>query len=155
MSTDLGYLKSHWWSNLLDFGQDVLVVKRKVLGLSQKEISNYTGLNQSEISRLENGLVRPRGVPTFQLICKAYRLTETEIKDYSRLITGTISSHSYNDSLLELLKTQVVTVYELNRSGYPFLAIRQSQLLRGFIENLILDSAQSDIYDSLGEIFAR
>lgn len=155
MNSDLESLKSNWWSNLLDFGQDVLIVRRKALGLTQENISNKTGLNQSEISRLECGLVRPRDVPTFHQVCKAYRLTETEIRDYSKLITGSTSRNSYNESVLELLKTQVETVYELNRSGYPFLAIRQSQLLRDFVENLIKDPSQSGIHADLGEIFAR
>ena len=144
-------LRSNWWSNLLDFGLDVLQSNRKNMGVSQAQIANTTGLNQSEISRIENGLARPKDITNFELICKAYKLTDHQRNQYSTLVLGTVQTSKEND-LLSLLMSQIDMIYELNRSGQPILSIRQSQMLRSFIQNSLPSSSNKT---DLCEIMAR
>src|SRR3989344_6023979 len=129
--------KSGWWSNLLDFGQDIFKPRRLSLSLNQLNISNKIGINQSEVSRLENGLVKPRDVPTFNSVCQAYCLTNQEKLAYSRLVYGINPHYQMPESVYEYLSKHVQVIYELNRSGRMSVAIQMSTNLRVFIRGLL------------------
>jgi len=85
---DLEAQKMHWRSRLLDFGEDVLLEKRRKLRKTQLEISKNIGLNQSQISRLERGLTRPLDIPTIEAVCSAYKLSLKEKQEYFKLSLG-------------------------------------------------------------------
>lgn len=130
MNASLESLRSNWWSNLLDFGQDVLIPKRKSLGLTQDDVSRMSGLGQSEISRIEGGFARPKDVSCFNSLCSVYRLTEDEKRIYAKLVLGTDLSQEKIESefLCSFLRGQTEIIYELNRSGNPNLAVKQAKL---------------------------
>lgn len=153
MGNSVDVYGSGWWSNLLDFGQDVLKAKRIKLGLSQFYISSKVGLNQSEISRIENGLARPNDIPTYELICRVYQLTNQERQNYSQLIYGSSSINNIQTPIIELLKSQAQVVYETSRSAQTSTAIKMSTVLRQKIMDLVNSNGyEKDLFLILGRL---
>ncbi|HKC04703.1 MAG TPA: helix-turn-helix transcriptional regulator [Patescibacteria group bacterium] len=137
MTKDLDSQKSHWWSLLSEFGEEVLVKKRLLLVITQDEMARRCGINQSEISRIERGLATPQNVPTFSNICEQYKLNLNEKDKFAELVTGTKNPHNTDTSsgILRLLKDQIAFVANLNRSGNPKMAIKQSEIIRAWLNN--------------------
>ncbi len=145
MTTDIGSQRSYWWTSLLEFGEEVLIRKRKKLGLSQQDIAIKCSLNQSEISRFEKGLAKPRDVPTLELLCAVYQLGPAERERYIQLTTGFIPPQKQEDlePILSLIKNQIEFISRTNRAGNPKVAITQAELLtswfNGFFDRAVLD----------------
>jgi len=135
--------KSFWWSMLLEFGEDVLATKRKKTGQTQADIAIKTGLNQSEISRIESGFTKPRDLPTIDAICQAYQLSNSEKAKYIELTTGYTSQNigESEEIINNLLEGQIPFIAHTNRSGSPRIAIEQAELIMNWIEsqNISLD----------------
>jgi len=145
------YRVSYWWSSLMEFGEEVLVRNRKKIRLSQQEIANKLNLSQSEISRIERGLVRPHSLPAVREFCDVYQLTSSQKKKYLELINGISLIHSAD--LNNLLQNQVQFIARLNRSGYPKIAIKQFENLRTW---LVLNTNFKDGANSASiQIFSR
>ena len=135
--------KSFWWSMLLEFGEDVLAVKRRKTGQTQSDIAQKTGLNQSEISRIESGFTKPTDLPTLEAVCQAYQLSNSEKAKYVELITGYTSQNiSESEEIINnLLEGQIPFIAHTNRSGSPRIAIEQAELIMNWVEsqNISLD----------------
>ncbi len=137
MKNDLDYKKSYWRSELYEFCEEAFVNNRKAFKLTQKRISSILGLNQSEISRIERGVTTPKDITTIEAICAAYRLTPAQRSKYLELTYG-LPTNNTSDLLSELVDTQTAFIANLNRSGSPMLAIKQSENLREWLENNIV-----------------
>lgn len=143
MSQDTDTRKSYWWSLLSEFGEEVLLKQRIVLGISQTVMAKRCGMAQSEISRIERGLVTPQNIPTSDEICDEYRLKQEDKDKYAKLVAGTKNPNDSNGSkgVLQLLKKQIAFVANLNRSGNPKMAIKQAQIIRSWIKNEVYETA--------------
>lgn len=145
---DVGSQRSYWWTSLLEFGEDVLVSRRKQRGLTQQNIAVKCGLNQSEISRFEKGLAKPRDVPTLETLCTVYDLGPAERQRYIELTTGftPTSKQEGIEPILNLIKNQIAFISHTNRAGNPKVAINQAELLiswlDGYFDRRVLQSPQ-------------
>lgn len=134
---NLSAQKSSWWADLSEFGETVLKQKREKLGLTQQQIAKIVGLNQSQISRIEQGLSRPSDPPTLDSIVNAYHLNQKE-KDYlCQLFVGVETIRSkVGESLtpvLDLLDEQTSFIARANRSGNPQVAAQHAGSIRDWI----------------------
>src|SRR6266567_1202595 len=136
MSNTLEYKQSFWRSNLYEFCEEVLVVNRKKYKLSQKTIAGNLGINQSEVSRIERGIVKPKNIVITKSICDVYRLNLHEKQKYLELTSG-ISNYIDTSLVASLLDSQIDSIAILNRSGSPMPAITQSKQLREWITSNI------------------
>lgn len=73
---------------LNDFGEDVLREKRTTLGLTQKEIAEAVGMNQSTYSRIEGGWETPKDFPTADAIAHSLHLDEGQAQKWFNLLYG-------------------------------------------------------------------
>jgi transcriptional regulator with XRE-family HTH domain len=137
MVYDLEVDRSHNWSLLLEFGEQILIPARKKTKLTQKEISKRLGLNQSEVSRIERGITKPKDHFTIIAICEIYKLNPQEKNQFLQLCSGIEQSidASTKDLLNDLLQNQIGYIAKLNRSGYPNAAIQHSANLRDWLNN--------------------
>jgi transcriptional regulator with XRE-family HTH domain len=145
MSNTLEYQQSFWRSNLYEFCEEVLVANRKKYKLSQKTIANNLGINQSEVSRIERGIVKPKNIVITKSICDIYRLNLHEKQKYLELTSG-ISNYTDTSLVASLLDSQIDSIAILNRSGSPMPAITQSKLLREWITSNINLNDKSNFY---------
>ncbi|KKS41499.1 MAG: hypothetical protein UV05_C0054G0007 [candidate division CPR1 bacterium GW2011_GWA2_42_17] len=134
---DLSAQKSSWWGDLSEFGETVLKQKRQNLGLTQQQVAKIVGLNQSQISRIEQGLSRPSDPPTLDSIAKAYHLNQKEKEYLYQLFVGveTIKT-KIGESLtpvLDLLDKQTSFIAHANRSGNPQVASDHAKSIREWI----------------------
>lgn len=51
-----------------------IIKARKCLGLHQKDIEKYTGIDQAELSRYENDVTQP-GLDNLIKLCKVFKMT--------------------------------------------------------------------------------
>ncbi|HET7099077.1 MAG TPA: helix-turn-helix transcriptional regulator [Patescibacteria group bacterium] len=137
MTNDLDSQKSYWWSLLSEFGEEVLLVRRVALGITQADMAKRCGIDQSEISRIERGLATPQNIPALNNLCKEYKLNNDHKERFAELVTGTKNPQTYDNSrgISQLLKDQIVFVANLNRSGNPKMAIKQSEIIRTWVNN--------------------
>lgn len=145
MSNNLDYKQSFWRSNLYEFCEEVLIINRKKHGLSQKIIAEQLGINQSEISRIERGIVKPKNIVTSETLCDIYKLSPIQKQKYLELTTG-VSERVDNTLLSNLIDTQISSIANLNRSGSPTPAIEQSKQLREWIESNINLNDKTNYY---------
>lgn len=134
---DLSAQKSSWCADLSEFGEVVLKPRREKLGLTQQQIAKIVGLNQSQISRIEQGLSRPADPPTLDSIVNAYRLNQKE-KDYlCQLFVGVETIRAkVGETLtpvLDLLDKQTSFIARANRSGNPQVAAQHAGSIRDWI----------------------
>lgn len=137
MPYDLDADRSFLFSALYEFCEEILLPKRKQQGLTQKDVSKKLDLNQSEISRIERGLVRPKDMATIQAVCNLYDLTLAEKQKYFSLTTGISQEKNLIDTMTSLLNEQTNFIAQLNRSGHPKTAIEHCKHLRNWVESLI------------------
>lgn len=150
MKANIGAQKSFWWVSLLEFGEDVLAKKRRFSKLTQQDISQKCGLSQSEISRIERGLAKPRDIPTIKAVCDVYQLSKSEKERYLELTTGLINLKSQDDYSLikELIESQIQFVSLTNRRGNPKIAIDQAELLVNWLDHSFEKTMKKDPYIS-------
>jgi transcriptional regulator with XRE-family HTH domain len=136
MTADTESAKSYWWSLLSEFGEEVLLDHRTRLGLTQADMARRCGVVQSEISRIERGLATPQNVPVFNILCGQYKLDDEEKSKFAELVTGTKNPQSLDTStnISRLLRDQISFVANLNRSGNPKMAIKQSEIIREWLD---------------------
>ena len=142
---ELQVKKSFWWSSLSEFCEEVLVPKRKKQGLTQIDISNHTGLSQSEVSRLERGIVKPRDNPTINSIFDAYKLTSSEKKEFIDILTASITIEKVDSTTTSLLDSQIKQISYLARSGSPKIAGNSADLTIDWIESTFGNNLNSEI----------
>lgn len=134
MGGNINSIKSHWWTQLSEFGEEVLLQRRKKYYVTQSQVASITGLNQSEISRLERGLTTPRDLPTLNAISDAYRLTGDEKQKYIELIFGSKQFNQESKLLFDFLSKQINSMADLNRSGNSLAAAQQLELTKDWLK---------------------
>jgi transcriptional regulator with XRE-family HTH domain len=111
----------------------VLRRKRKNLGLTQEQLAQRVGLDQSRISRIEGGLGTPKDYPTAKAIAESYRLDPDETRVWYRLLYGQGSSES--NELPQIL-TDVNFGSKRGQQGYAQAQTILSNLVEGNSKNL-------------------
>lgn len=102
---ELDAAKSNWWSRLQDFGEEVLrPQRREKLGLTQAQMAKRIGVDQSRISRIEQGGGKPKDYPTAQAYATAYQLNKKQTRDWFHLLFG---NPSYDVDSIEALLQNV------------------------------------------------
>lgn len=144
--------KSFWWSSLCEFCEEVLVAGRKKLSLTQQGIASKVGLSQSEISRIETGIAKPKDLPTLSAICDIYQLSSVERQKYIELIVGLNHLVNTEDILADLLEKQVPLISYTYRSGFPNIAIKQIESISKWIWTNTLSNKN---LPNLGEPIAK
>lgn len=149
MSYSTDFRDSYWWSCLGEFGEEVLVANRKKYRIPQQKIATILGIHQSEVSRIERGITKPRSIPFAEAICRAYSLSPTQKRKYLELLSGIPATDS---SMLEsLFDHQTIFIAQVNRAGNPNLAIHQAEnLLEWTKTNIQTEQYQNSIL--LGKI---
>ena len=82
--SSLEWLNTHWFSKYLEFCNLTLREKRIKHKITQEQIAQKIGIDQSRISRIENSGERPSHT-TAMLIAEAYQLTDEESKEWFEL----------------------------------------------------------------------
>lgn len=77
-----------WRTSLQEFGEYLRYRREKILRLNQAQVAIWAGIDQSRISRIENG-GKPRDKATAVALAGAYRLTKAETKAWLDLLFGT------------------------------------------------------------------
>lgn len=127
--------RSSWWAELSEFGEEVLMVSRLKLGITQIEMAKRCGLSQSEISRMERGLVTPKDIPSFESICSGYNLNQKDCDQYRELVLGVKAKRGQYDLVPDLLKIETTNIINLHKRGNPTLAYEQAKSLREWYIN--------------------
>ena len=83
----LDTVESTWRTSLHEFGEYLADRRRHILRLSQAEMAARVGLDQSSISRIENGH-RPRDKAAAVALAAAYRLSAAETRAWLELLFG-------------------------------------------------------------------
>ena len=118
--------QSTWGVNLQDFGERLRDRRVRVLGLSQADVAARAGLNQSSISRVENG-GRPRDKAVTLALADIYRLNVAQTRDW-----------------LEILYGSATTIAGLNGNGLGTPSLEDAYAL---LERLHADSVGARRYD--------
>jgi transcriptional regulator with XRE-family HTH domain len=79
--------RDNWWADLSEFGER-LRKKRKKLGLTQKQMAQRIGVDQSRISRIEAGTSTPKDTPTAARFAEWYELDDKEKREWFGLLYG-------------------------------------------------------------------
>jgi len=126
--------KSHQWSNLNEFGEQVLRPRRDALGLSQPQMAKKIGVDQSRISRVEHG-EKPKDAPTAQKYIDAYKLTQQEAECWRQLIFGHPPTSFFPPEDLALVDGLIDSIRDISIQGNPTQAIKiVDQLDRWLLE---------------------
>lgn len=112
-----------------------MLISRLKLNITQTEIARICGISQSEVSRLERGLVTPKDIPSFESVCVSYKLDIIQKDKYAELVLGRKSKTITNDLVPPLLKLQVNNILDLHKRGNPLLAYEQAKSLREWYTN--------------------
>ncbi|MGN0194480.1 MAG: helix-turn-helix domain-containing protein [Pseudoramibacter sp.] len=67
---DIDWTMGDEWPGLIEQISQEIINSRHALGMTQKELSNLTGISQSDISRIENGNANP-SAKTLMRLAKA------------------------------------------------------------------------------------
>ena len=79
--------RSSWGADLQAFAGVLRRRREEDLGLTQADVAEHIGLDQSTISRIEGG-ARPRDRPTALAVAAAYHLSRAETHDWLEILFG-------------------------------------------------------------------
>lgn len=149
-------LTGAWYTDLNTFGENVLRERRKQRGLTQQQMAERIGVDQSRVTRIERGLGVPKDLPTAQAYAKAYRLNKAQADRWYQLLYGltadqiTLSPHNlgaYSQAFEDINVTRM--------EGNPQYAIRKAEVLIDYMSQQIGSLAPSLEALPLFRLYAR
>jgi predicted transcriptional regulator len=111
-------------ADLQEFGEEVLRVKRRRLGISQQEMARRIGINQSRVARIELGSGIPKDYLTAKKYVEHYKLNDEEARRFYQLTFGIAPEvEALPQSFTrEVILDSVETIHQIRVQGNSFLA---------------------------------
>jgi len=110
-------------ADLQEFGEAVLRTRRKKLGITQQQMAQQIGVDQSRIARLESGRNVPKDYPTARKYSRSYRLSEEEENKFYQLIFGFEPQFlTSSPTLIDVFADNIETIRQVRIQGNPQLA---------------------------------
>ncbi len=110
-------------ADLQEFGQEVLSLRRKALGLTQQQMASKIGISQSRLSRIEAGSYDEMAGSQFRLFVEAYRLTNNEKSRWQSYLFGTdlevpaLDGQVSGEDLIDLYTQQLAAINATRLEG--------------------------------------
>ncbi|GIV76312.1 MAG: hypothetical protein KatS3mg050_0706 [Litorilinea sp.] len=151
-------------SHLQEFGEEVLRPKRLKLGLTQQQMAQRVGIDQSRISRIERGLGKPEDYSTARAFILHYQLSKPQQDEWLHLLfgvtvqnqadllrgtslfipdpqdpscTGYPEQNFFLEHLLTVHQDYTQRIYQVRLDGNPHLAIEMANFLSAQLRSLV------------------
>lgn len=111
---------------------------RKKYNLTQKELSNLSGVSQSLIAKVEAGKVEPtysKTLQIFEVLEQQREKDETKAKDVMTRKVITVNKNETVDKVIELMKTKGVSQFPVFDKNQICGLITESTILENTIKN--------------------
>lgn len=151
----LEIIRSSWQADLYEFGKFVLREKRKKQKLTQKQMAQKVGLDQSRISRIEKGAT-PKDSATARAISECYQLSDMEEKNWFQLI-GTAKEVDAVpfEQLLSIFTNHVDIIRQVKIRGDPTFAIEKANIVLNLLDGIIHNITSPKYRKPLQETYAH
>ena len=145
-------------ADLQEFGEEVLRVRRKQLGISQQEMARRIGVHQSRVARVEIGTGTPKDYLTARKYVEHYKLNDEAANRFYQLVFGiTPEAETLPQSFTrEVILDSVETIHQVRVQGNPHLAGVRADALSTRLTGLKKTvSTSSKVYNALLNAYAH